>query len=146
MNRWAAGGFALAGCDVSLDNSSTPGIYQRMLTSRTKLPPMVFIQMDCTARMQPPLDDIRAAAAASPTTSSSHPLEPGPGCPGARAIPAAPWLGFDLTSCQFAVHHVRERRHVDRFIGNVAYATRLGALHRDDLDGETCELRKQVAR
>jgi hypothetical protein len=35
---------------------------------------MVFIQMDCTARMHPPLDDIRAAAAASPTTSSSQPL------------------------------------------------------------------------
>jgi hypothetical protein len=67
MNRWAAGGFALvAGCDVSLDNLVNPqgGIYQRMLTSRTAA--MVFIQMDCTARMHPPLDEIIRAAAAEP--------------------------------------------------------------------------------
>jgi hypothetical protein len=35
--------------------------------------------------------------------------------------------GFDLTSCQFAVHHMFESDDtLDRFIGNVAYATRLG--------------------
>jgi hypothetical protein len=152
MNRWAAGGFALvAGCDVSLDNLVNPqgGIYQRMLTSRTKLPPMVFIQMDCTARMHPPLDDIRAAAAASPHYElfaalwNLDKVVP----PALERFRGAMAKGFDLTSCQFAVHYMFESDDtLDRFIGNVAYATRLGGhFIGTTFDGETVEreLRKQ---
>lgn len=146
MNRWAAGGFSLvAGCDVSLDNLVNPqgGIYQRLLTSRTKLPPMAFVQLDCTVRMHPPLDEIEAAAATSPHYElfaalwNLDKVLP----PALERFRGAMAKGYDLTSCQFAVHYMFESDDaLDRFVSNVAYATRLGGhFIGTTFDGETVE-------
>jgi hypothetical protein len=146
LSRWAAAGFALvAGCDVSLDNLVNPqgGLYHRILTSRAKLPPMAFVQMDCTVRMQPPLDEIHAVASGSPHYElfaalwNLDKVIP----PHLERFRGAVANGFDLTSCQFAVHYMFESDDsLDRFVKNVAYTTRLGGhFIGTTFDGETVE-------
>jgi hypothetical protein len=144
LSRWVAGGFALVvGCDVSLDNLVNPrgGLYHRMLTSHAKLPPMAFVQMDCTVRMQQPLDEIHAVASESPHHElfaalwNLDAVIP----PHLERFRGAVANGFDLTSCQFAVHYMFESDDaLDRFVKNVAYTTRLGGhFIGTTFDGET---------
>jgi hypothetical protein len=135
MNRWAAGGFARGGVRrVSGQPRQPPGWHlPAHVTSRTKLPPWCSSRWTarraCTRRWMTSAPPQPRA----PLRALRSPLEPGRGGPWRSSDSAAPWLGFDLTSCQFAVHMFESDDALDRFIGNVAYATRLGALHRDDL-------------
>jgi hypothetical protein len=147
MNRWAAGGSRSWRGATSGQPRQPPGWHLPAHVDRAYLPPMVFIQMDarraCTRRwMRHPRR--RSREPHYELFAALWNLDKV--VPPALERPAAPWLGFDLTSCQFAVHHMFESDDaLDRFIGNrVRHAP--GALHRDDLTARPSELRKQVAR
>jgi len=137
MPRWLDRGFTtIVGVDYSNDNIVNPdgGVYSRWDAStggmdRAARPHAIFVTLDASVRMFAPLDDMREASARAgqaPLTNVMFGLEP--------TVPKAlePFngvmtSGFDLVSCQFAVHYMfRDDATLDSFVANVARLTRLG--------------------
>ena len=138
LNRWLDNDFSpVVGIDLSLDNivNAVDGVYAR-LHSRGITPAeraMVFAQMDASTRMRPPLDDVRYAASGSPHgdvitalwDASKRPLTSTALSPFRGLVQR----GFDVVSCQFAVHYLFENDLVlDRFLSNVDYLLRPGGV------------------
>lgn len=136
MNRWLENKYSpVVGIDLSLDNivNAEDGVYARMKGRSTKNRTMVFVQMDAATRMRPPLDDIRYVASGSPHgevisalwDASTRPLTSTAFTP-LRGIVQS---GFDVVSCQFAVHYLFENDLVlDRFVSNVDFLLRPGGV------------------
>ena len=135
--RWlGAGVTTMVGVDVANDNIVNPakGVYARWETAiaplpKEKRPHGIFITLDASIRMFPPLDNMREASAKvgqAALTNVMFGLEP--------SVPKVlePFngvmtKGFDLVSCQFAVHYMfKDDATLDSFIANVARMTRVG--------------------
>jgi hypothetical protein len=134
LGRWLAAGFStVVGCDSSLDNLVNPrdGIYARMVERGAQLKgtTMAFVAMDGSVRMRAPLDEVRRVMVDSPhgqVVAALWDLQ--------RDLPAGleryrglASRGFDVVSCQFAVHYFwGSDAQLDRLIDNVAHLTVVG--------------------
>lgn len=136
--RWIAHGFkTVVGTDLSMDNivNARDGIYERLSKNRDNvdLKRYVFVSMDSTTRMKAPLDEIKSLAATSPhgdviealwdTSQTSLPNS------SFHAIKGLVHKGFDVVSCQFAIHYMfKNDITLDRFIDNVSYLCHVGGI------------------
>jgi mRNA capping enzyme len=136
MNRWIDRGFSpVVGIDLSLDNivNAENGVYARMKGKTSPDRVMVFVRMDASTRMRPPLDDVRYAASGSPHgdvinalwDASKRPLTSTAFSP----LRGLVHRGFDVVACQFAIHYLFENDMVlDRFVSNVDFLLRAGGV------------------
>ena len=138
LPRWAAGTFdPIIGIDKSIDNivNCIDGVYARMVSSHPQLGQRTcaFVCMDASTRMRPPLDEIRIAAAdsdhgdviAALWDTSSRPMTNTTLTPYRGVVPK----GFDVVSCQFAIHYMFENDMVlDRFVRNLDFLLRPGGV------------------
>jgi len=140
LSRWLSAGFSLVvGMDKALDNIVAPerGAYGRWARDTARLPARprgAFLTLDATVRMFAPHDELLAAAAATGQTELVSVMWDLRGA-GAQTPPSLePYRGvmtrgFDVVSCQFAVHYMFQTSGMlDRFIANVARMTRPGGV------------------
>ena len=138
-SRWAACKYSpIVGVDRSLDNivNSVNGIYARITARHSQAfadRTFAFVCLDASTRMRPPLDEVRIAAANSPHgdvisalwDASKRPLTATAFTP----IRGLLTQGFDVVSCQFAVHYLFDNDlNVDRLVKNLDYLVRPGGI------------------
>ena len=135
--RWLAGSFdPIVGIDKSMDNivNSMDGVYARVdKTKGMRDSTFAFVCMDASTRMRPPLDEVRVAAAESPHGDVIAALwdTAGRAMTDTSLSPIRGLLtrGFDVVSCQFAIHYLFENDMVlDRFVRNVDFLLRPGGV------------------
>lgn len=136
--RWAEGRFSpIVGIDNDMDNivAADGGVYARMTKFREAFAgrTLVFVCLDATVRMRPPLDEVRCAASSSPHGDVISALWDTTKRPIADAafspIRGLVCKGFDVVSCQFAIHYMFATDSVlDKFIQNVKALLRPGGI------------------